>query len=181
MAPPLGLANVIGVFIVTIGGLAMATLIAACEFLYGTKKQAEEMGTSWLEEIKEEFLFAVLCQGDTKEVKRPSSETSSLSHIDKDSQDIEKDDDAYKKSTDVGPSPSILKRTKRRASGSSTTAPEGSSLNHYPENVHGSLGSIENQYPRSIRSQFGYGRGSGTRKEEHQYSPLTNPFEVEDN
>ena len=41
-------------------------LIAACEFLYGTKKQAEEMGSSWLEEIKEEFLFAVLCQGDTK-------------------------------------------------------------------------------------------------------------------
>ena len=41
-------------------------LIAACEFLYGTKKQAEEMGSSWLEEMKEEFLFAVLCQGDTK-------------------------------------------------------------------------------------------------------------------
>ena len=91
----------------------------------------------------------------TQEVKRPSSETSSLSHIDNNSQDKEKDDDAYKKSTDVGPSPSILKRTKRRASGSSTTAPEGSSLNHYPENVHDSLGSIENQYPRSLRSQFG--------------------------
>ena len=41
-------------------------LIAACEFLYGTKKQAEEMGSSWLEEIKEEFIFAIMCQGDTK-------------------------------------------------------------------------------------------------------------------
>ena len=28
---------------------------------------------------------------------------------------------------------------------------------------------------------FRYGRGSGARKEDHQYSPLTNPFEVEEN
>ena len=64
--------------------------------------------------------------------------------------------DEDKKSNKNGTSPSILKRVniKRRTSGSSTTAPEGSSLNHYPE--HESLGSIENQYPRSLRSQFGY-------------------------
>ena len=91
-----------------------------------------------------------------QEVKRPSSETSSITHTDSKSHDKEDDDDAYKKSTEVGPSPSILKRTKRRVSGSSTTAPEGSSLNHYPEkDIHDSLGSIENQYPRSLRSQFG--------------------------
>ena len=40
--------------------------IAACEFLFGTKKQAEEMGSRWIDEIKEEFTFAILCRGDTK-------------------------------------------------------------------------------------------------------------------
>ena len=39
--------------------------IAACEFLFGTKKQAEEMGSTWFEEIKEEFTSAILCR-DTK-------------------------------------------------------------------------------------------------------------------
>ena len=42
------------------------SLIAACEFLSGTKKQAEELGTRWIDEIKEEFTFAILCRGDTK-------------------------------------------------------------------------------------------------------------------
>ena len=93
-------------------------------------------------------------------VKKPPSETSSLSSNEPNSAQkdrktsLHKEDD--KKSTH---SPSILKRVKRRrASGSTTTAPEGSSLNHYPENLHHqSLGSIENQYPKSIKSQFGYG------------------------
>ena len=93
-------------------------------------------------------------------VKKPPSETSSLSSNEPNSAQkdrktsLHKEDD--KKSTH---SPSILKRVKRRrASGSTTTAPDGSSLNHYPENLHHqSLGSIENQYPKSIKSQFGYG------------------------
>ena len=93
-------------------------------------------------------------------VKKPPSETSSLSSNEANSAQkdrktsLHKEDD--KKSTH---SPSILKRVKRRrASGSTTTAPDGSSLNHYPENLHHqSLGSIENQYPKSIKSQFGYG------------------------
>ena len=92
-------------------------------------------------------------------VKKPPSETSSLSSNEPNSAQkdrktsLHKEDD--KKSTH---SPSILKRVKRRrASGSTTTAPDGSSLNHYPENLHHqSLGSIENQYPKSIKSQFGY-------------------------
>ena len=42
------------------------SLIAACEFLSGTEKQAEELGNRWIDEIKEEFTFAILCRGDTK-------------------------------------------------------------------------------------------------------------------
>ena len=42
------------------------SLIAACEFLSGTEKQAEALGNRWIDEIKEEFTFAILCRGDTK-------------------------------------------------------------------------------------------------------------------
>ena len=105
------------------------------------------------------FFFFTFISIHFQSVKKPPSESSSLSSIEPNSAkkdrktSLHKEDD--KKSTH---SPSILKRVKRRrASGSTTTAPEGSSLNHYPENLHHqSLGSIENQYPKSIKSQFGY-------------------------
>ena len=41
-------------------------LIACCEFLSGTYKQSKEMGSRWIDEIKEDFQFAMLGRGDTK-------------------------------------------------------------------------------------------------------------------
>ena len=88
--------------------------------------------------------------------RKPQSESSSTSSKYHTSPVKDKNDEEDKKSSNVGVSPSILKRIKRRGSGSTTTAPEGSSLNHYPENLHDSLDSLEQQYPKSLRSQFGY-------------------------
>ena len=41
-------------------------LLAFFEFLYSTKQQSEEMGTSWWTEMKEEMRFALLCYGSSK-------------------------------------------------------------------------------------------------------------------
>ena len=62
----LGIENVVGIFITTIlGGMASA-LWAIIEFFIGTKKQANELGTTWWEEIKQEVKFALKCFGTTK-------------------------------------------------------------------------------------------------------------------
>ena len=44
----LGLANVLGVFLVTLAGCVFAAFLAFCEFLIGAKNTAEEHGTTWV-------------------------------------------------------------------------------------------------------------------------------------
>jgi isopentenyl diphosphate isomerase/L-lactate dehydrogenase-like FMN-dependent dehydrogenase len=36
------------------------------EFLYGSYQKSKEMGTTWIEEMKEEMKFAMICHGNTK-------------------------------------------------------------------------------------------------------------------
>merc|ERR1712113_1130265 len=74
----LGMPNVVGVFIVTIGGCLFATILAFIEFLYGSYQKSKEMGSTWVEEMREELKFAMICHGNTKPVRKPPSENSSL-------------------------------------------------------------------------------------------------------
>ena len=65
---PLGLDNVAGVFLVTIGGCFMACFMALLEFLYGTRQSAKEAGLNWLQEMLNEMKFILKCHGNVKEV-----------------------------------------------------------------------------------------------------------------
>ena len=66
---PLGLANVAGVFLVTMFGCAIAGVFALLEFLYGTKQSAKESNVSWAEEMRTEMRFILQCYGNTREVR----------------------------------------------------------------------------------------------------------------
>ncbi|XP_060086379.1 glutamate receptor ionotropic, kainate 2-like [Ylistrum balloti] len=67
----LGVKNVGGVFVVVIGGMFAAVVVAICEFIYTAKKNAREDKQSLCSEMAEEFMFAIRCFGSsTKEVKR---------------------------------------------------------------------------------------------------------------
>ena len=63
---PLGLANVAGVFLVTMFGCAIAGVFALLEFLYGTKQSAKESNVSWAEEMRTEMRFILQCYGNTR-------------------------------------------------------------------------------------------------------------------
>lgn len=80
-AGSLGLANVVGVFMVTLIGCAIASLVAFLEFLWGTKQSAKESETPWLEEMAHEMKFIMKCHGNVKEVssKDDSSDGSGSS------------------------------------------------------------------------------------------------------
>ena len=67
----LGMPNVVGVFVFTVGACLVAVLHAIYEFFKGAKEQAEELGTSWGHEIKYAMIFALQCHGNTKVCKRP--------------------------------------------------------------------------------------------------------------
>ena len=73
---PLGLANVVGVFLVTMVGCAVAAVFAILEFLYGTKQSAQDGGKSWAEEMRGELDFIFQCHGNTRELSKASSESS---------------------------------------------------------------------------------------------------------
>ena len=76
---PLGLANVAGVFLVTMIGCAIAGVFAILEFLYGTRQSAKDGGKSWQEEMRGELDFIFQCVGNTRELDNGSSSNSSSS------------------------------------------------------------------------------------------------------
>merc|ERR1712128_27330 len=74
---PLGLANVAGVFLVTMIGCAVAGFFAFLEFLYGTKQAAKESGVSWAEEMRADMKFFWQCVGNTREKGGGDSDSES--------------------------------------------------------------------------------------------------------
>merc|ERR1719206_1289025 len=78
---PLGLANVAGVFLVTMIGCAIASVFAFLEFLYGTKQSAKDCGVTWAEEMRTELQFIFQCHGNTRELRGSDSSTSSSSQL----------------------------------------------------------------------------------------------------
>ncbi|XP_040571507.1 glutamate receptor ionotropic, kainate 2 [Lepeophtheirus salmonis] len=78
----LGLPNVAGVFLVTLLGCIVAIFSALLELLYGAKLQADDLGTTWLNEIKEEIRFAFKCHGTSKTVRKPMSDVNSVGESD---------------------------------------------------------------------------------------------------
>ena len=76
---PLGLANVAGVFLVTMIGCAIAGVFAILEFLYGTKQSAKDGGKTWPDEMRGELDFIFQCHGNTRELSNSSSSDSSSS------------------------------------------------------------------------------------------------------
>ncbi|XP_076373999.1 glutamate receptor ionotropic, kainate 2-like isoform X2 [Tachypleus tridentatus] len=74
----LGLANVGGVFVVLLGGLAMATVVAVLEFFWKAKKMATEDREPICKEMVKELKFALTCRSSTKPVPRKTElETNS--------------------------------------------------------------------------------------------------------
>ena len=56
----------VGIFITTVLGGLVSALWAIAEFFIGTKQQANELGSTWWEEIMAEFKFTMKCFGTTK-------------------------------------------------------------------------------------------------------------------
>ncbi|CAG0878614.1 unnamed protein product [Darwinula stevensoni] len=69
-ANELGLANVGGVFVVLMGGMGIACIIAVCEFVWKSRKLAIEERASLCQEMAKELKFALKCRGDTKPVRK---------------------------------------------------------------------------------------------------------------
>ena len=42
------------------------SILAFIEFLYGSYQKSKEMGSTWVEEMREELKFAMICHGNTK-------------------------------------------------------------------------------------------------------------------
>ncbi|CAG0916801.1 unnamed protein product [Notodromas monacha] len=67
-ANELSLANVGGVFVVLMGGVGIAILLAFCEFFWKSRKLAIEENASLCQEMGRELGFALKCRGSTKPV-----------------------------------------------------------------------------------------------------------------
>lgn len=65
----LNLGNVGGVFVVLLGGLASSFFVAACEFMWRSRKSAPDK-KSMCEEMGKDIKFALSCQSSTKAVRR---------------------------------------------------------------------------------------------------------------
>ncbi|XP_064613530.1 glutamate receptor ionotropic, kainate 2-like isoform X2 [Liolophura sinensis] len=65
-ASALGVENVGGIFVVLLAGLAMAVIVAIMEFVWNSKKNAQEDRQSTCSEMAEELRFAIRCHGSTQ-------------------------------------------------------------------------------------------------------------------
>ncbi|XP_054269961.1 glutamate receptor ionotropic, kainate 2 isoform X1 [Macrosteles quadrilineatus] len=69
-ANELGLANVGGVFVVLMGGMGVACVIAVCEFVWKSRKVAVEERTSLCSEMATELRYAFCCHGSTRPARK---------------------------------------------------------------------------------------------------------------
>ncbi|XP_050695826.1 glutamate receptor ionotropic, kainate 2-like isoform X2 [Eriocheir sinensis] len=74
-AAELGLANVGGVFVVLIGGMAVAALMAICEFMWNARDLATDESASFCDELSSEVRFIMKCSGNTKPVRKKAPPT----------------------------------------------------------------------------------------------------------
>lgn len=72
-AAELGLKNVGGVFVVMVGGIMLAVLVACCEFMWKARKLATDDGVSFTEEICKELIFVISCRENSKPVRKKAS------------------------------------------------------------------------------------------------------------
>ncbi|XP_046399579.1 glutamate receptor ionotropic, kainate 2-like [Ischnura elegans] len=73
-ASELGLPNVGGVFVVLIGGVALACIIAWLELIYKVAMNSIKNRTPFWPEIKDEIRFVFKCHGSTKPVRKKDDE-----------------------------------------------------------------------------------------------------------
>jgi hypothetical protein len=76
-ASELGLANVGGVFVVLMGGMGVAIIMALCEFIWKSRKLAMEEHASLCTEMGKELQFALKCRGSTKPTPKHIQKSSS--------------------------------------------------------------------------------------------------------
>ncbi|XP_042867492.1 glutamate receptor ionotropic, kainate 2-like [Penaeus japonicus] len=74
-ANELGLSNVGGVFVVLIGGMGIAALVAICEFLWNARELATDETASFCDELGSEVRFIMKCSGSTKPVRKKAPST----------------------------------------------------------------------------------------------------------
>ncbi|XP_071450570.1 glutamate receptor ionotropic, kainate 2 isoform X3 [Hetaerina americana] len=76
-ANELGLANVGGVFVVLMGGMGVACVIAVCEFVWKSRKVAvEDRSTSLCSEMATELKMAMRCRGSTRPARNKKNKGS---------------------------------------------------------------------------------------------------------
>ncbi|XP_068908894.1 glutamate receptor ionotropic, kainate 2 isoform X4 [Tenebrio molitor] len=81
-ANELGLANVGGVFVVLMGGMGVACVIAVCEFVWKSRKVAVEERSSLCAEMASELRFALRCQGSTKPIRKKGRSCNAPTGVD---------------------------------------------------------------------------------------------------
>ena len=81
-AKSLGFDNLKGIFLVTFAGVFVALLVCIGELMVGTYQESQELGTTWLYEIKARTRFAFMCSAFGKKERmasiRVKAETGSM-------------------------------------------------------------------------------------------------------
>ncbi|GAB6032835.1 hypothetical protein CHUAL_012037 [Chamberlinius hualienensis] len=77
-ANELGLANVGGVFVVLLGGMALACMIGVVEFVWKTRQTVREARGSFWDEAKRELIFSLKCGTNKKPVNKKAESTDGL-------------------------------------------------------------------------------------------------------
>jgi len=99
-AIPLELANLGGIFVVTVVGCLFAALVCIGELLYGTYQESDELGTTWWYEIKARVGFAFRCSAFGKKERMASikyDKRSSSNSFDTSSSSSEQEETALSK------------------------------------------------------------------------------------
>ncbi|KAK3860680.1 hypothetical protein Pcinc_033281, partial [Petrolisthes cinctipes] len=78
MASELGLSNVGGVFVVLLGGMGLALVVAMAEFLLECWDIAKDDQLPLMDVLSQELRFVFKCKGSSKPVRKKASESSDV-------------------------------------------------------------------------------------------------------